>query len=117
MAEIRQARERELDIQAERHDRVDAGDHGDERPERGVQEIHDQRTRALPNNPCGRQSRSAISAAKASTGFMRASRPPARPLHVESSITMPSTTPATRAPYALPIPPSTTDVRIRNRIW
>ena len=60
--------EAELELEAEREDRVDAGDDADERPEAAARErVHT--TLARPKSPCGRTISAAARIAKATTGL------------------------------------------------
>ena len=68
LAEVQQAREAELELQPEREDRVDPGDHADERPEAAARErVHT--TLARPKRPCGRTISAPMRTAKATTGL------------------------------------------------
>ena len=68
VAEIQQARVAELQLQAQGEDRVDPCLDPDERPEGGVEELRHS-SRAFPNRPCGRTSRTTIRVTKATTGL------------------------------------------------
>src|SRR5581483_3332934 len=68
LAEVQQPGEAELHLQAERENRVDAGDDADEGPEVPAREdAHP--ARAWPKNPCGRTMSAAARRANATTGL------------------------------------------------
>ena len=68
LPEVEQAGEAELDLEAEREERVDPRDDADEGPEVDAED-RAHAVRALPKRPCGRRSRATMRRVKATTGL------------------------------------------------
>src|SRR5207253_204873 len=109
LAEVDDAGEADVELEPEREDPVEAGEHADADPEfrlpEGAEADRGQghMVRARPKMPCGRSTSVRIRAAKPTAIFQRASI-----TSVDHSWISPSRKPPASAPYASPMPPRTT---------